>query len=156
VDTDVVIQTAEARPLQSIVDEDGYMALRRIEESILLSLDLRNHVIATGGSAVYSGAAMGHLKGQAVVVFLDVAFETLAGRVRDFGTRGLAKRPEQTFRDLYDERRALYERHADVTVRCGGLDQEELAALLVAKLAETAAGTSGTGRAATQRKGGRR
>jgi shikimate kinase len=51
-DTDVLIQTSERRPLQEIVDSQGYMALRAIEERILLGIDCKGHVIATGGSAV--------------------------------------------------------------------------------------------------------
>jgi shikimate kinase len=62
VDTDVLIQTSQGRTLQDIVDTEGSMVLREIEEGILLKLDCFNHVIATGGSAVYSHAAMTHLK----------------------------------------------------------------------------------------------
>ena len=54
IDTDVLIQTSQRRTLQEIVDTDGYMALRNIEEEVLLNLDCLDHVIATGGSAVYS------------------------------------------------------------------------------------------------------
>ncbi len=61
VDTDVLIQVDQDRSLQAIVDREGYLALRRIEERVLLSLDCRRHVVATGGSAVYSEKAMRHL-----------------------------------------------------------------------------------------------
>jgi shikimate kinase len=126
VDTDLLIQISQQKPLQRVLDESGYMALRRIEERILLSLDLRDHVIATGGSAAYSAAAMGHLKSHGVVVFLQVAFEELRRRVKDFDTRGIARAPEQTFTDLYEERSALYEKYADITIDCGDLDQEQV------------------------------
>ena len=66
VDTDVLIQTSQGRTLQDIVDTEGYMVLREIEERILLKLDCINHVIATGGSAVYSHAAMTHLKSNGI------------------------------------------------------------------------------------------
>jgi shikimate kinase len=39
IDTDVLIQIAQGRLLQNIVDTEGYMALRRIEEDILLGLN---------------------------------------------------------------------------------------------------------------------
>jgi shikimate kinase len=55
VDTDVLIQTSRGRILQEIVDADGYAVLRKIEENVLLNLFVQNHVIATGGSAVYRG-----------------------------------------------------------------------------------------------------
>ena len=95
VDTDILIQRAAGKSLQEIVDADGYLVLRRIEEEVLLKLDCRDHVIATGGSAVYSPAAISHLKKDGVIVFLDVDIETLQSRIRNYETRGLAKRPDQ-------------------------------------------------------------
>ena len=62
VDTDLLIQEEAGRTLQEIVDQDGYQALRHIEEQVLLKLSVENQVISTGGSAVYSDAAMRHLK----------------------------------------------------------------------------------------------
>src|SRR5512139_586368 len=72
VDTDLLIQTLQERTLQDIVDTDGYAVLRKIEEDVLLGLSVQNHVIATGGSAVYSDRAMAHLKSGGLVIFLDV------------------------------------------------------------------------------------
>jgi len=134
VDTDVIIQTLQRRSLQEIVDSDGHVALRRIEEEVLLGLSLRHHVIATGGSAAYSDAAMNHLKSDGIIVFLDADLPTLESRVHDFGTRGLAKRPGQRFAELYDERRPLYTKHADLTVKCGDLTHEEVCARIVEEL----------------------
>ena len=126
VDTDVLIQTAQNRSLQDIVDADGYIALREIEEKILLRLDCLNHVVATGGSAVYSGPAMEHLKLNGLVIFLDVEQSVLELRIRDFGARGLAKRPDQSFADLFQERLPLYRRYADITLKSSDLSQEEV------------------------------
>ncbi len=134
VDTDVLIQTATGRSLQDIVDQDGYLALRGIEEEMLLKLDCRNQVVATGGSAVYSDAAMAHLKKHGIAVFLDVDLATLRARVRDYETRGLAKRPEQGLEDLFKERIELYRRHADITVDCAGLSHEEVCAKIMKEL----------------------
>jgi len=126
VDTDVLIQTSERRPLQEILDEHGHMILREIEERILLSLDLDNHVIATGGSAAYSEAAMKHLKGNGIVVFLHVPFAEIRRRVRDFATRGIARAPDQSFAELFEERYVLYKKYADITIACEELNQEQV------------------------------
>lgn len=131
VDTDVLIQTSQGRTLQEIVDVDGYTGLRRIEEKILLSLSVHNHVIATGGSAVYSDPAMNHLKSRGIAIFLDVDLAILESRVHDFGTRGLAKRPEQSFTDLFEERFTLYKKYADITIKCAGLTQEEVCGRII-------------------------
>lgn len=124
VDTDVLIQTSHRRTLQDIVDEDGYAALRKVEEDALLGLAVRNHVIATGGSAVYSDRAMAYLKSAGIVVFLDADLLTLQSRVADFGKRGLAKPPDQSFAALFQERVPLYRKHADISIDCSGLTQD--------------------------------
>jgi len=126
VDTDVLIQTSQRRTLQDIVDTKGHMVLREIEERIILKLDCFNHVISTGGSAVYSHAAMTHLKSKGMVVFLYVELPVLESRIHDFSTRGLAKRPDQSFDDLFEERFTLYTKYADVTIECKDFTQEEI------------------------------
>lgn len=126
VDTDHLIQSIEERPLQSIVDNDGYLALRRIEEGALLNLECNGQVISTGGSAVYSESAMRHLKEKGKVVFLDVELEALMERIDNFTTRGLAKRADQSLADLFAERFPLYARYADHTILCTGLGAEEI------------------------------
>lgn len=136
VDTDVLIQTSQGRTLQDIVDTDGYAVLRKIEEDVLLGLSVRNCVIATGGSAVYSDRAMAHLKSDGLVVFLDVDLSTLESRIHDFRTRGLAKRPDQDFGDLFHERFALYTKYADITIKCAGLTQGEVCARIIDRASE--------------------
>ena len=136
VDTDVLIEAKEGRTLQMIVDQDGYLALRAIEERVLLDLDCRDHVIATGGSAVYSRAAMEHLRKHGVIVFLDMDLDTLKARVPDFGARGLAKRSDQSVSDLFAERYALYRQYADITVDCGVCGHEEVCARIIDALAK--------------------
>jgi shikimate kinase len=102
------------------------MTLRWIEEEILLDLNCSNCVIATGGSAVYSEAAILHLKTNGMAVFLNVSLATLKARIHNFDTRGLAKRPEQSFDALFEERLSLYKKHSDITIDCEALTQEEV------------------------------
>ncbi len=125
-DTDVLIQTTAQKTLQEIVDRQGTSALRAIEEKLILSLSVENHVIATGGSAVYSERAMARLRSGGIIVFLDADLATIRERIGDFSTRGLARRPEQGLAELFEERLALYKRHADITVNCAGVTQEEV------------------------------
>jgi shikimate kinase len=134
VDTDVLIQKEEGRSLQDIVDQNGYLKLREIEEKTILKLECRGHVIATGGSAVYSRAAMTHLKADGIGVFLNVDLQTLFTRVKDFETRGLAKRPDQGVADLFSERHALYRKYADVIIDCEGITHEEVCARIIQEL----------------------
>jgi shikimate kinase len=136
VDTDILIQTAQGRSLQSIVDLEGYLSLREIEERILLNLNCSNQVIATGGSAAYSRPAMTRLKQGSTVVFLHADLATLNQRVKDFSQRGLAKCLDQTLDDLFRERISLYSTYADITIDTRRLSHEEVCARIIEQLAE--------------------
>lgn len=126
VDTDLLIQQETGRTLQQIVDQDGYVALRNVEEQVLLSLNVQQHVISTGGSAVYSDAAMRHFKTTGTVVFLDISLDTVIARVGDYSLRGISKRPDQSLFELYHERSALYSRYADLTIRGDALNHDQV------------------------------
>lgn len=134
VDTDLLIQQEEGRTLQEIVDQDGYQALRRIEERVLLNLNVENHVISAGGSAVYSDAAMAHLKTGGTVVFLDIPLDVVVERIGDYSLRGISRRPNQSLSELFEERFALYSRYADVTVTGAGLTHDEVCGAVLAAL----------------------
>lgn len=126
IDTDLAIQVREGKTLQSILDAEGYQRLRQIEEEVLLAADIDNKVVATGGSVVYSAAAMARLKQNGVVIFLEVPIEELQQRITDYEQRGVARRPDQSFGDLFKERRALYVKTADSIVDCAGKSIEQL------------------------------
>lgn len=134
IDTDVLIQVNRRKSLQQIIDESDHLNLRRIEEEEILKLRVYNHVIATGGSAVYSERAMAHLLEISAVVFLKVAYDNLKNRIHNFETRGIAKANDQTFRELFDERQVLYNRYAEITIECDTLDQEEVADIIAQKM----------------------
>jgi shikimate kinase len=124
VDTDVLIQIFKNSRLHDIVDTGGHTALRAIEEQVILGLSVKNHVIATGGSAVYSDSAMNHLKSDGTVIFLDVDFDEISSRLGDFSSRGIAKRPDQSLGELFEERFKLYAKYADITITCGRINQD--------------------------------
>ncbi len=116
IDTDDLLCLQQQRTLQNIVDKDGYMQLRRFEEQAILSIEAKNSVISTGGSAVYSAVAMQHLCSLSKIIYLSVPYEIIAERIKNLDTRGLAKQPHQSLHDLYAERTELYEKYAEITV----------------------------------------
>lgn len=127
IDTDVLIQINRQRSLQQLLDSGGHLHLRRIEEEEICKLNLSRHVIATGGSAAYSEKAMHHLGRSSHIVFLEVSFDELLRRIRNFQSRGIAKAPGQSFEELFAERQLLYRRYAGLTIHCDGIDQETVA-----------------------------
>lgn len=119
-DADRVIEARVGKKLHEIISEVGVEEFKRIEESILLTIDEKDAILATGGSAVYYDSAMRHFKSLGKVIYLYVSFETMIERLGDYSARGIVIRPGQTIKDLYDERAALYEKYADITINCDG------------------------------------
>lgn len=133
-DTDILLQNIEKRSLQDIIDAEGHMVLREIEERVLSDIQCKNHIVATGGSAAYSEPAMLHLKNDGIIVFLHANLQALKQRIHNYETRGLAKRPDQSFQDLFDERFALYQKYADITIQCSDLTQDQVCDHIVEQL----------------------
>ena len=122
-DADLVIQKQCGKTLQCIIDEEGAEGFLAIEQDVLGHIEASNTVIATGGSAVYSDAAMEHLRSIGTVVYLKSSYESLIERLGDLQERGVVLKGgvSMSLRDLYDERMSLYERHAEVVVNVDDL-----------------------------------
>jgi len=125
VDTDALIEASEKKKLQDIVDSHGTMAFRKIESEIIKKISLKNYVIATGGSVVYSQNAMRHLKSIGIIVFLYTTLQDLKLRINNYEKRGIAKLPGQTLEELFCERSALYKKYADITIDCSKITPEQ-------------------------------
>jgi shikimate kinase len=110
------------------------MVLREIEEKWVTSLELEHTVISTGGSVVYSEKSMVHLSRNGVLVFLDVSLDTLKQRITDYDQRGIARRPDQSFEELFEERSVLYKRYADIRIVCDRINQDEVCIAIMAAL----------------------
>ncbi len=138
VDTDVTFQAQERRLLQQIIADEGIDGFCQLEARHMLALELRRCVVATGGSVVYSTAAMQHLASTGPVVYLQIDLPDLRPRLANLDVRGVVMRGGQTLGDLYAERVPLYERYATLTIPCGGDDHEQTVALLVQQLTSSA------------------
>jgi len=115
-DTDHVLEQTANMRIQDIVNRKGVNYLRSLEGAVLSELDLKNHVIATGGSAVYSERAIQHLGSLGVIVYLEISMRTLIQRVDNIASRGLVKMKSHSLPRLYKERVALYQAAADIVV----------------------------------------
>jgi shikimate kinase len=134
-DTDIYIQTREGRALQTILEEQGIDRFLEVEESHVLSLKLKGHVIATGGSVVYSPKALAHLKRKGIAVWLELSLPLLVERIRDMDSRGIAMAPGQDLESLYHERKPLYDRHADIRISCDHKGHEAVLREIASRLA---------------------
>jgi shikimate kinase len=136
-DTDLLIQHAEGAPLQEIIEKRGVEFFRSVEERVVLGLDCSHSVIATGGSVIYSEAAMEHLGRIGLRIYLDVPLAELDRRLGNLDKRGVIRGPGQDLGDLLGERGPLYDRWADIRVDCKSLEHDDVVGAVIRALAST-------------------
>ena len=120
VDSDLVIQGAYHKTLEQLIEENGDAGFIQIENDINKSLEYTKTVIATGGSVVYGSEAMEHLKRIGTAVFLKVSEADLNERLGSLKERGVVSNGKTTVKEIFDDRRALYEKYAEITVNLEG------------------------------------
>lgn len=134
VDTDLLIQLETGKTLQQIVDEQGYIKLREIEEQVILKRDFSHAVVATGGSTVYGQYSMAKLKEAGRIIYLSCKLEELRVRIGNYERRGIAAPPEQSFSEIAKERETLYRRYADIEISTDGLSLAQVVEGLIKAL----------------------
>ena len=117
IDVDERIENRYHLKLQEIVDQLGERRFLHVEEQAVLGLgSIDRCVVSPGGSVVYSERAMDFLKANSRVIFLDASFESIQRRIHNEATRGIIGLKHRNLRDLYRERRPLYQKHAGLTI----------------------------------------
>ena len=118
IDADIVIQNQCDKTLQKIIDAMGPEGFIQVENQILGDLKAENSIVATGGSAVYSDEAMKHLSEIGTVMYLKISYDQLVTRLSDLQERGVVLKGGigMSLRELFDERKPLYEKYAEITV----------------------------------------
>ena len=135
IDADLLIQSKLDKTLQKIIDACGPDGFIEVENEVLCTLTAKHAVIATGGSAVYSDEAMRHLGSIGTVVYLKVSYEELESRLGGLHERGVVmKNGTGGLSELFEERRPLYEKYADLTIDIDGMSVRDAARTLVDQL----------------------
>jgi len=133
-DTDDLIQSKEQKPLSRIILEKGLDQFLQIEKNHIISIECSNHVIATGGSVVYSQKSMEHLCKTSTILYLSIDLNTLLTRLCDTAARGVAISPEKSIEDLYKERSPLYDTYYDIKIDCGSMTVEQVVKKIIQRL----------------------
>ena len=136
-DVDLLIQEKEKKLLHEIIEERGTEGFLEVEDRINAQVEAEHCIISPGGSVVYCKNAMEHYKRIGKVVYLQVSYETIKDRIGDPHERGVALRDGQTLRELYEERRVLFEKYADITVCEDGLHLDEMIEKVMETLRES-------------------
>lgn len=133
VDGDILIQNQVGNTLQKIIDAQGVDGFLQVENDVLAAVDVRDTVISTGGSAIYSDEAMRHLTEIGTVVYLDVSLEELRTRLGSLHERGVVMRKgvSMSLDEIFEERGPLYSKYAEVTLQTDGLTVREATRKLV-------------------------
>ncbi len=134
IDSDIVIQQRENAKLNELIEEHGIDDFLKREEQALLSINVDNTVIATGGSAIYSDAGMKHLSNNATIIYLKVSLDNLKDRLTDLKARGVVIRPGESIEQMYATRSVLYEKYADIIVEEKGTSIEDTVCLVMEQL----------------------
>ncbi len=130
IDTDIVLQQNEGAKLRDILEVQGIDTFLAKEEEAILGISAAHSVIATGGSAVYSEAAMKHLAGMGAIVYLKVSFSKLRKRLHNIRGRGVVLRDGEGLEEMFAERSVLYERYSDITIEEPGSVEDTVRAVI--------------------------
>jgi shikimate kinase len=135
IDTDKCIERRNGMPLQALIDQVGDESFLQLEEETILNLALKEQtVISTGGSVVYSDAAMRHLALISTVVFLDASIEAIRAHIQSEEPRGIIGMTQGGLEELYQDRLPRYRRYASVIVRFSSETPEEVARKVLQEL----------------------
>ncbi|RLC63397.1 MAG: shikimate kinase [Chloroflexi bacterium] len=126
IDLDDYIEEKEGRTLQEIIDAEGEQAFLQIEKRRMHEIDLTRKVVAPGGSVIYHSDLMEYLKQRSTLVCLDDSFENIEGKLENVSARGIVGLKNKSLKQIYDERRPLYLRYADITLNCQGKSQDQI------------------------------
>ncbi len=134
IDTDILIQSGEKKTLAEIIKDIGIKQFLILEQDYLLSVNCNGHVIATGGSAVYSTKSMEHLADNGVIIYLEIGLDDLKNRLSALDSRGVIRTPGQDITSLYRERTPLYDKFADIRIECNNLTPDEVLSKIITAL----------------------
>ena len=142
IDTDTCIESRAGMQLQALIDRIGDESFRLLEEETVLNLTVSERtVISTGGSVVYSDAAMQRLASISTIVFLDAGIEAISAHIRSEAPRGIVGMADGGLEGLYRERLPRYQRYARIVVHCDTETPEEVAAKVISEATGTVPST---------------
>ena len=125
-DVDDYIFQQEGKRIQELIDSVGEEAFLDLEKRYMLEISLPRMVVAPGGSIIYHPDLMEYLRGKAVLVYLDDSFRNIETKLTGGLDRGIVGLRYKTLRQIYEERRPLYFKYADIIIDCRGKKQGAL------------------------------
>lgn len=81
-DTDKLIESEEGITINEMFNNYGELYFRRLETELLIKIDIKDRVVATGGGMPCHGDNLHYMKKKGLVVYLKGAPEYIAGRLK--------------------------------------------------------------------------
>ena len=124
IDSDLVIQEKYGTTLERIIEKYGDKVTVdfpiSLTNDVNCTINAEHAVIATGGSAVYGETAMEHFKDIGTVIYLEVDEIELEERVGSLKERGVVSNGKTTIDEIFEDRKNLYRKYADITLNLNG------------------------------------
>ncbi len=122
IDADDYIEKKEKLTLQEIIDKKGEKEFLKIEQKRVLELlPLKNTVLAPGGSIVYSEKVMEYFKKSGLIIYLERPYDKIEKVLKNKKTRGIFGLKTKSIKQIYQQRKPLYEKYADLTITKYGM-----------------------------------
>lgn len=117
VDVDNYIERVQNMSISEIFETQGSNRFREIEADAVkhIGLTYRHTIISTGGGVVLRPENMKNLKKNGIVVYVNRSVENIL-KTLNAEKRPLLKNDPQKLYEMYEERRGLYLKYADVVV----------------------------------------
>ena len=119
VDVDEMIQEKTRRAIAEIFEKKGEAYFRREEaEAIKEAAGVGLRVVATGGGSILVSENVERMRATGKIVYLEASLEVLWQRVRAKKDRPLLRQtdPRESLARIFKDRKALYEKAADLRV----------------------------------------
>lgn len=121
IDTDSLIEAEAGKSISAIVQEFGWDVFRTLESKVCIAAgNTENNVISAGGGVILQSNNMNALRINSVCVYLETPIKILSDRIsgkeKESRPSLTGKDTLQELQEVWEERKGLYERWADIIV----------------------------------------
>jgi shikimate kinase len=134
-DIDDIMEAKEGKQSSAVQAEKGRDYVINLEAVSVNELDLSDSVLATPGSIIYATDCLDHMREQTHIVWLDVAVEVIKERLAydPDNTRGVIGLKAGGLEQLFEERRPLYAKLAEIVINPEGMSPDMVADEIIAR-----------------------
>lgn len=118
IDSDNTIMEHTGEPLETTLTTKGLDGFLDTERDAVMTICCHKTVIATGGSVILRDETMKYLASIGTIVYLRLPFCSINQRIKNFDSRGIARKDGETLWEIYQERVPLYDKYSQLLINC--------------------------------------